>query len=110
MQSSAQERWQEARERMRPRVAAVLGQDSGVPSSEREKYADWITDRIFEDEYLALQTDSWAVWRQGDNANRFVVRSGLTYEEMKALARELEGRGHGNSTGAAARRRDGAGS
>jgi hypothetical protein len=110
MQSGAQASWLEARERMRAQVDAVLSQDAAIPSPEREKYADWITDRIFEDEYLALQTDSWAVWRQGDNANRFVVRSGLTYEEMKALARELEGRGHGNSTGAAARRRDGAGS
>ena len=94
MQSGAQERWLEARARMRRRVDAVLWQDAGIPSHERQKYADWILDRIFKDEYLALLTDSWAVWRQDDNANQFVVRSGLTYPEAKALVRELEARGH----------------
>ena len=59
MQSDAQERWLEARERMRRRVDAVLWQDAGIPS-----HVDWILDRIFKDEYLALLTDSWAVWRQ----------------------------------------------
>lgn len=65
-----------------------------VHAPEREKHVDWILDRIFKVEYLALLTDSWAVWRQGDNANHFQVRSCLTYPQAKTLARELESRGH----------------
>jgi hypothetical protein len=94
MQSDAQERWHEAREWMRRRVDNVLRQNAGIPSPQRETQVDWILDRVFKDEYLALLTDSWAVWRQDDNANHFVVRSGLTYQEAKALVQELEGRGH----------------
>jgi hypothetical protein len=37
---------------------------------------------------------SWAVHRQDDNGNRFVVRSGLGREEATRLAAELEARGH----------------
>ena len=94
MQNGAQDRWREARERMRPCIDAVLRKDANIPSPERERYADWILDRVFKDEYLALLTDCWAVWRQDDNANHFAVRSGLTYQEAKALVQELEGRGH----------------
>jgi hypothetical protein len=37
---------------------------------------------------------SWAVHRQDDNGNRFVVRAGLDREEAIRLASELEARGH----------------
>jgi hypothetical protein len=37
---------------------------------------------------------SWAVHRQDDNGNRFVVRAGLDREEAIRLASELETRGH----------------
>jgi hypothetical protein len=37
---------------------------------------------------------SWAVHRQDDNGNRFVVRAGLHREEAMRLASELEARGH----------------
>jgi hypothetical protein len=37
---------------------------------------------------------SWAVHRQDDNGNRFVVRAGLDREEAVRLASELEARGH----------------
>ena len=37
---------------------------------------------------------SWAVHRQDDNGNRFVVRAGLDREEAMRLASELEARGH----------------
>lgn len=36
----------------------------------------------------------WAVHRQDDNGNRFVVRAGLAREEAERLAAELEARGH----------------
>jgi phage replication-related protein YjqB (UPF0714/DUF867 family) len=37
---------------------------------------------------------SWAVHRQDDNGNRFVVCGGLDREEADRLASELEARGH----------------
>ena len=37
---------------------------------------------------------SWAVHRQDDNGNRFIVRAGLEREEAIRLASELEARGH----------------
>jgi hypothetical protein len=40
MQSEVQERWLEARQRMRPKIDAVLWQDIAVPSPERETYVD----------------------------------------------------------------------
>ena len=36
----------------------------------------------------------WAVHRQDDNGNRFVVRTGLRREEAERLAAEFESRGH----------------
>jgi hypothetical protein len=39
-------------------------------------------------------TGSWAVHRQDDNGNRFLVRAGLDREEALRLASELEARGH----------------
>jgi hypothetical protein len=51
------ERWLQARERMRPYVDAVLLQDLGVPSPHRERSVDWILDKIFKDEYLAVLHD-----------------------------------------------------
>ncbi len=38
--------------------------------------------------------ESWAVHRQDDNGNHFVVRAGLDREEAIRLASELEARGH----------------
>ncbi len=38
--------------------------------------------------------ESWAVHRQDDNGNQFVVRTGLDREEAIRLASELEARGH----------------
>jgi hypothetical protein len=37
---------------------------------------------------------TWAVHRQDDSGNRFVVRDGLAHEEARRLAAELEARGH----------------
>jgi len=46
----------------------------------------------------AVESDSpsmtWAVHRQDDNGNRFVVKTGLNEEEAKALVALLEGRRH----------------
>ena len=36
----------------------------------------------------------WAVWRQDDNGNRFLVSHHATEAEAAAVARELERRGH----------------
>ncbi len=37
---------------------------------------------------------SWAVWRQDDNGNLFVVRGGLTESAALTLLRSLEREGH----------------
>ena len=36
----------------------------------------------------------WRVMRQDDNGNIYLVRSGLTLDEARALADEFERRGH----------------
>lgn len=38
--------------------------------------------------------ETWAVHRQDDNGNRFVVHTGLGRDEAARLASELEARGH----------------
>src|SRR5258706_243334 len=94
MHSKAQGRWQEARKRMRARIDAVLWQDIGISSPERESYVDWILDRIFKDEYVAVFIDDWTVWRQDDNGNLFIVEKNLGYEGAQSLVASLEARGH----------------
>jgi hypothetical protein len=37
---------------------------------------------------------TWAVHRQDDNGNRFVVQTGLSREQAERLVAELEARGH----------------
>ncbi|MCU0876308.1 MAG: hypothetical protein MUF06_00760 [Pirellulaceae bacterium] len=37
---------------------------------------------------------TWTVWRIDDNANTFVVRSGLNKEEAELLAASMEAHGH----------------
>ncbi len=37
---------------------------------------------------------TWAVVRQGDDGNRFVVCAGLSRDEAERLAAEYEARGH----------------
>ena len=37
---------------------------------------------------------TWAVRRQDDNGDRFVVETGLSQEEAERLVAELEARGH----------------
>jgi hypothetical protein len=37
---------------------------------------------------------TWAVHRQDDNGNRFVVQTRLSREEAERLVAELEARGH----------------
>lgn len=39
-------------------------------------------------------TDTWVVWRQDDNGNRYEVRRFATRAEAEALAAEMEARGH----------------
>jgi hypothetical protein len=94
MQSEVQERWREARQRMRAKIDAVLCLDAGVPSPERETYVDRILDDIFKDEYLSLLRDEWTVWRQDDNGNHFAVQTPLTYDQAKSLVKALEEKGH----------------
>jgi hypothetical protein len=38
--------------------------------------------------------ETWAVHRQDDNGNRFVVQTGLSREAAERLVAELEARGH----------------
>lgn len=94
MRNDAALRWADARKRMRTQVDAVLWQDVGVHSPDREKYVDWILDRIFKPEYLGVFGKEWTVWRQDDVGNHFVVETGLSYERAQEVALEFERRGH----------------
>ena len=38
--------------------------------------------------------ETWSVYRQDDNGNRFLVKANLTEAAAKALATELESHGH----------------
>ena len=38
--------------------------------------------------------DTWAVHRQDDNGNRFIVEKGLSLETAEALVLEFESHGH----------------
>ncbi|MEM7430931.1 MAG: hypothetical protein AAF351_03210 [Pseudomonadota bacterium] len=37
---------------------------------------------------------NWSVWRLDDNDNEFVVQANLSEQRARALAQELEDRGH----------------
>jgi hypothetical protein len=52
------------------------------------------------------EPESWAVWRQDDHGNRYVVSSGHTRGEADRIARELEARGHKQMYWAAPARAD----
>jgi hypothetical protein len=41
-----------------------------------------------------LGEGTWAVHRQDDNGNRFVVQKGLSREQAERLVAEFEARGH----------------
>jgi hypothetical protein len=51
-------------------------------------------DLMSEPEESADETETWAVYRQDDHGNRFVVKSGLGRAQAEQLAREFESRGH----------------
>ena len=40
------------------------------------------------------RTPNWAVWRQDDSGNRFLVEANLTVEQAKQLVADLECKGH----------------
>jgi hypothetical protein len=90
-----------------------------IPAADLEKFNDHISGRIevvehFTSDSFVLEIDPtthlpleldrlmqehdgarvWSVWRQDDNGNRFLVRSGITEEEAHQLASEFEARGH----------------
>jgi hypothetical protein len=44
-----------------------------------------------------FQVATWAVHRQDDNGNRFVVQTSLSREAAEQLVAELESRGHKQS-------------
>lgn len=46
------------------------------------------------DDRLTAADAAWQVWRQDDAGNQFVVRAGLSETAARALAAELEARGH----------------
>ncbi len=79
---------------MRPLVDAVFWQDLGIDSPEKERYVDWILDRIVKPEFDRHTPALWSVWRQDDNGNRFLVESGLSRDTARRTASEFERRGH----------------
>ena len=94
MNSNADTRWNEARARMLKYVDAIFWQDLGIEAPEKDRYVDWILDRIFRDEYIAALQDDWTVWRQDDSGQHFEMKRGLGYYEAKEMVSEYEARGH----------------
>jgi hypothetical protein len=92
MQTDVEERWLEARQRIHQRIDALLWQDLGVASFERDTYVDWLLDEFIKDEYIALLTDDWTVWRQDDEGNYSVVQASLSYKKAKSMVKTLEAR------------------
>jgi hypothetical protein len=92
MRHEPHQRWLEARERMRPYIDAIFWQDLGI--EDKERYVDSILDGIVRNEYLALLSDSWSVWRQDDNGNHFLVQDGLGYDEAKSTVESFTAKGH----------------
>jgi hypothetical protein len=45
-------------------------------------------------DHLPPPRQTWAVHRQDDNGNRFVVRTGLGRDEAERLVAEFEAKGH----------------
>ena len=41
-----------------------------------------------------ITQEDWTVWRQDDNANVFMMQSGLTHAQAQSLVAEYEARGH----------------
>jgi len=37
---------------------------------------------------------SWAVWRQDDSGNRFLIEANLTEEQARALVADFDSKGH----------------
>jgi hypothetical protein len=53
-------------------------------------------------------SDTWAVHRQDDNGNRFIVCTGVSHEEAERMAAQLEARAQSSFIGSSriAQRRD----
>jgi len=83
-----EDRWSDARERIRPYIDAVLWQEIGVPSSDRARFVDWILDEIFKPEYIGLLRNEWTVWRD-DKIKHFLVEGSLTFDQAVALVENL---------------------
>jgi hypothetical protein len=47
-----------------------------------------------EPERTVDRAETWAVVRQDDHGNRFVVKTGLSHQQAEEIAREFEARGH----------------
>ena len=43
---------------------------------------------------MSLEKTLWAVWRQDDNSNTFLVEKGLSEEGAKKLVEKYEAKGH----------------
>jgi hypothetical protein len=81
-------RWGEARERMRPYIDALFFQDLGLSPSERNRYVDWILDKIIRPEYVRVLEDDWTIWQQDQSGDHLALQSGLTYKNAKSILQE----------------------
>ncbi|GAB1270340.1 hypothetical protein NBRC116493_35940 [Aurantivibrio infirmus] len=89
-----EDRWKEARKRIELYVDAVFWQDLGIEDPHRKQSVDWILDKLFKPEYIALLEDKWEVWRQDDNGNHFKMKEDLSYPQAKEIVAEYTAKGH----------------
>src|SRR5215472_12448759 len=89
MVDGVSERWIEARERMHPYVDALLWQDLGVPEPDRQRYVDWILDRMVKSEYLH---DKWSVWRQENDGRLTEIERNLPYDVARRILEDIRER------------------
>ncbi len=92
MNEPVDQRWADARERMRRHLDVYF--EGEIGDDGRASHVDNILERIVKEEFLGLLRGTWTVWRQDDNGNSFQVESRLSYEAAQTLTAELEARGH----------------
>lgn len=103
MSHEKDKQWNEARENMRPYMAALFRQDLGIGGAEGRGYVARILDRIVRPEFEKILNSSslstplmekWSVMRLDDNGNEFTVSTDHSFSEATQKVKDLTQKGH----------------